>query len=153
MQIYSAVRRVLSAPLFFRGFILSCLIFACLHAAGQSVAPQYGVWGCKVGNNIYWDWKNTWTDSGGTRYYHFNSSGRYTPWDNDYALREEYRCDRFINSSPAGYSCSVNGTIGQRGNMQTSTTYCPIDNHLAFLCMGLTLFLAYFYRRKKLLKA
>ncbi|MCZ4245120.1 hypothetical protein [Pedobacter punctiformis] len=129
-------------------FIISISTFSFSFA--QNIPPIIATtWGCKVGNNVYYDWDGTSNVSGGVTYYHFLPGGRYTQWDNFYALQAPYQCTRFVNTSPANMSCSVSGTIGIRGTFQTSSIYCPIDNEVIILFLGGLLFLIYLHFNKR----
>jgi len=139
---------------FFRVFtfylLLPVILLTGYATSAQNIAPIINTtWGCKVGNNVYYDWAGTSNVSGGITYYHFNASGRYTQWTNYYALQSAYQCTRFNNTSPANMSCSVNGTIGIRGTFQSSTTYCPFDDEIMVLGMAVLLLLSYAYFQKR----
>lgn len=153
MQNFSSVKPLFSASLFFKVFLFLCLVFAATRSSANPTAPIRQKIGCKVGNRIYWDefgsgFKDHFT---GVTVFHFRSLGAYTQWDNDYALRQEHRCDSFISTSAAHEKCSVlGGTQGTRGQIITNMTNCPLDSHLVLLGMGITLFVLYFYHSKKL---
>lgn len=143
-SIILALRKYSQLSLFSKLFLLWCFTFITSNASATNVPPKNAAtWGCKIGQKIYWNYLGTNNVSGGITYYHFNPSGEYTQWDNDYALRPEYRCYRFLNSSPANQSCKVNGVIGQRGHIASSLVYCSIDSDLAMLLMVVGLYLAY----------
>ncbi|KQC02801.1 hypothetical protein [Pedobacter sp. Hv1] len=128
-------------------FLSFCFILILNNSFATNVPPKSSTtWGCKIGQKVYWNWLGTFNVSGGVTYYHFNPSGEYTQWDDDYALRPEYKCYRFQNISGPTHSCSVNGVIGIRGNIDSSPVYCSIDSNLAMLLMAVGVYLIYAIR-------